>query len=356
MADAISALATENVVNTLERWRNVYAQLVEARRLREPNSPRAFRVNVLCIIDTSGSMAGKRINALKIALCSLVSELDASDRVALVAFNSVVQDLSGGFLSPTDLGPMLPGLLTGMRAEGSTAFYDAILTGLVQLGPAVGRPAGTTGPEKTILLCLTDGEDTCSRANIADVVAKLRIPSSIENFQMMTVTVDLEAHVLTTLEPLFVYAHAKRIDVTVRTGRRLIGVFGETVILRIVRDVEEGDFSYFQQARGMILRDGYAEMNPQSGEAPPAYSRAVHSGGSDDHDEDADASSADELDAPDSAMVRSYSPLMMRCASDDDLSYRSHSPDAPSLVQSGDPMAGVLLRRSSTDSYDSHEN
>lgn len=45
----------------------------------------------------------------------------------------------------------------------------------------------------------------------------------------MTVTVDVDDRIKHTLESWFAYTHSKRIDVTVRTGRRLVAVFAETV-------------------------------------------------------------------------------------------------------------------------------
>lgn len=322
------ALATENLNNNLERWRAALSELAAARQTRQRDeAPRPFNVNVVCILDTSGSMAGKRINAMKLALCALISELDGVDRVSLLSFNSVVQDLSGGFISPTDLRPMLPGLLVGMRAGNSTAFYDAILVGLDKLAAVPQQqPVGDTQSAKNIILALTDGEDTCSRKEMADVVARLRIPN-IENFQFMTVAVDLEGHVLTALEPLAVYTHTKLIEVTVRTGRRLIGVFGETVLLRMLREEDEGDFSFFKQARGMILRDGCAEgpVGPAAArlpprDLPPAYTaRAVSIDmSSDDEDDAAEAHAAFAAIATTSrarSSVRSSSPMMQRCRS-----------------------------------------
>lgn len=323
-----SPLATENVANNLSRWQMAYGELKQTVASRGSVDARDFNINLLCILDTSGSMAGKRLNALKLGLCCLVAELQSNDRVSLVSFNSRVNDLSGGFISPDLLGPMLPGVLTGMKAQDSTAFYDAILASLDMMAHA---PASVSGlPTRNIVLALTDGEDTCSTRDLPNVIVRLRIPD-LENFMFMTVTVDLEEHVLRTLAPAFYYAHCKRIDVTVRTGRRLIGVFGETVILRILRDTDEGDFSFFSRERGMVLREGVHEGVPPNDAPPPYSAQSVHQGvprrlTNDDDDTDY-TDSDEELGVARSPTysagygahsVRSSSPMNMRCASDCD--------------------------------------
>lgn len=110
-------------------------------------------------------------------------------------------------------------------------------------------------------MTLTDGEDTASDASGEDVRLHLRSPG-LDSLMFLAVTVDMGQGVLQMLEPWFIYSHSKRIDVTVKTGRRLVGVFAETVLLRMLRDTEESALSFFSTARGLVLREGCVEPPP----------------------------------------------------------------------------------------------
>jgi len=96
----------------------------------------------------------------------------------------------------------------------------------------------------------------------------------------MTVTVDVEAAVLQTLSSWFIYTHTKCIEVTCRTGRRLVSVFGETVVLRMLREEEEDSAGFLQPARGTFLREGCVEPAAAAEPvdvSPPPYSAAAAS-------------------------------------------------------------------------------
>jgi hypothetical protein len=86
----------------------------------------------------------------------------------------------------------------------------------------------------------------------------------------IAVTVDVNRGMLTRLEPWFVYSHSKRMDVTVKTGRRLVALFAETVLLRMLRDDEASALSLYSRARGAVLRDGCVEPKPQDAGTAPA--------------------------------------------------------------------------------------
>lgn len=199
------ALDAENHENTIGRWRTA---LTELRADTSKNDPHVFDLNVVIAIDVSGSMTGKRINAVKLGLCCLAASLNPSDTVRLLSFSSAITDLSGGSIATSDFLPMLPALLVAMRAEGSTSFYDAVLRGLdaFPLAPvapvAPGAPPADAAPvapgaadpvgdvavaaavpapgavpavreRRNVLLTLTDGEDTVGRGSCHPFVVTL---------------------------------------------------------------------------------------------------------------------------------------------------------------------------------------
>jgi len=312
-------LDTDNWDNSVERWRNALKELQAEPPLTPPE--RHFDLDVIVALDVSASMGGVRINAVKLGLCCLLGALRPADRVHLLTFDSEIRDVIGGPLSAAELLPTLPGLLAGIRADGGTRFYDAILAcfdvatasrdsggtdaermaaGTTSAAPPVSAvvevtadaasddasapasdptPTSTPAPaaaasvaspkRRTAILTLTDGEDTYSEATEGLVQARIRRPGS-DHLMFIAVTVDVNRGMLTRLEPWFVYSHSKRMDVTVKTGRRLVALFAETVLLRMLRDDDASALSLYSRARGAVLRDGCFEPNPLGAGAAPA--------------------------------------------------------------------------------------
>ena len=93
------------------------------------------------------------------ALRHFVAAAGESDEMALVAFDSLV-DVIVPFGAPRDR--VLRALAT-LDVEGGTALYDATIVGLQHLAKGTNR--------KKVLLLLTDGNDTDSRAGRNQAVA-----------------------------------------------------------------------------------------------------------------------------------------------------------------------------------------
>jgi hypothetical protein len=163
---------------------------------------------------------------------------------------------------------ILPSLLVYMQASGSTSFSNAFTEGFEQM--PVSRPsidcADLIHITRNIFLALTDGEDTASSANSRAVHRIVRFPQ-IQNFMFIAVMLDVNVQVLESMSSWFLYTHAKRIDVAMRTGRSLVALFGETVIHRMLRDDDAGAASYYNPARGTVLRAGCVEP-PREAAAP----------------------------------------------------------------------------------------
>jgi hypothetical protein len=186
-------------------------------------------------------------------------------------------DMDTGSAAPANLAAPAVSEPVGMGGEpAATAAAAAPHTAPNTAGPASATTTATTTTtteepshtpptpargRRTVIVTLTDGEDTASNADIEDVRVALRSPG-VDGLMFLAVTVDMAGGVLRALEPWFVYSHGKRIDVTVRTGRRLVGVFAETVLLRMLRDTEEAALSFYSIARRAVLREGCAEPAP----------------------------------------------------------------------------------------------
>jgi Ca-activated chloride channel family protein len=106
-------------------------------------------LNLILVFDTSGSMAGQRLQSLLEASRSLLDGLRPRDRVALLSFSTRVR-----LLAPlTSSRQQIRGALATLTAHGATSLRDAAFAGLAL------READ---PGRTLLLIFSDGADTSS--------------------------------------------------------------------------------------------------------------------------------------------------------------------------------------------------
>jgi tight adherence protein B len=119
-------------------------------------------LEVVLLIDTSGSMGGGAIAAAREAATTFVDALPEPVRVAVAEFSTEPQLLTGFDASRDEHRDVI----SSLRAEGDTALHDAVGLGLETLSPR------TDGSGRAIVL-LSDGEDTSSNAALEGVVAEL---------------------------------------------------------------------------------------------------------------------------------------------------------------------------------------
>ena len=114
------------------------------------------------LLDISDSMYGKRIQDARSAVDRFLFELlDPADEFFLMAFNHRPRPLTGW----TRAQPELRRALDGLRPNGGTSIYDAIVDALPMLERRT-RPRGA-------LLVISDGADTASDASIREVRSAL---------------------------------------------------------------------------------------------------------------------------------------------------------------------------------------
>ncbi len=131
----------------------------------------SFHVTTTLLVDCSGSMndrvaGGTKLDAAKAACRTFLSASRPDDANSLIQFNTTVRTVQA-FGAP--VGDLQRSVDT-LRADGGTAWRDAVAEALVLLAARQGR--------RSIVL-LTDGQDNSSRRSIAAVIAdarKLQIP------------------------------------------------------------------------------------------------------------------------------------------------------------------------------------
>lgn len=118
-------------------------------------------INLICVLDASGSVAGQPLRDLREAARLLYAALGPSDRGALLTFSHRVY-LHAALTSDRD---RLRRLLDDVRPAGTTAFLDAVFGGLA---------LRESDPGRTLLLLFTDGNDNASWLPAADVLEAVK--------------------------------------------------------------------------------------------------------------------------------------------------------------------------------------
>lgn len=118
-------------------------------------------LHAILVLDTSASVAGPQLNALKTAAGAFLEGLAAGDRATLVTFSHVrrLQGQAAG--DPAGVAEALD----AVSASGATALRDAVFTGLEMVDPRKGR---------SVVMVFSDGEDRVSWLSAEAVEAVAR--------------------------------------------------------------------------------------------------------------------------------------------------------------------------------------
>jgi tight adherence protein B len=100
------------------------------------------------VFDTSSSMEGERLDALRAAGEAFLDGLRPADQAALVAFSEQITWLA----EPTTDRSAVRGALRKLRAQNATAAYDALFAAITMSDPRL-RP---------LIVLFTDGEENAS--------------------------------------------------------------------------------------------------------------------------------------------------------------------------------------------------
>jgi VWFA-related protein len=127
-------------------------------------------LNIMLVLDTSGSMFGERMTDLIAAARRLVEALKPADAAALMTFNEPAE-----LLVPMshERAPLLA-RIDGLKAEGATSLYDGMFLALQM------RPETTEA--RSVALVFSDGRDTASwlsKANLTEAIRRSGVVTHI---------------------------------------------------------------------------------------------------------------------------------------------------------------------------------
>ncbi|MEO8363631.1 MAG: type II secretion system F family protein [Ilumatobacteraceae bacterium] len=115
-------------------------------------------LEVVLVIDRSGSMAGNALQATKSAATGFIHSMPPEVQIGLVSFGSDVT-LDVGLTADREL---LSSTIAAIRAKGRTALNNAIVFASTLFG---------SDTERRVMVLLSDGADSASSATLAEAVA-----------------------------------------------------------------------------------------------------------------------------------------------------------------------------------------
>lgn len=138
---------------------------------------------VWLLLDTSSSMSGAPMEAAKKGAVRFLQQMEPDDTIQVLSFNSAVSPL-GTPGRVREVGEELIHKVGGLYATGNTALHDALLQAMGEV-----EKARREASEQRLygIVVLSDGKDTSSQAQRADVISQLPRGEDTEGTRLFTI-------------------------------------------------------------------------------------------------------------------------------------------------------------------------
>jgi len=150
-----------------------------------------IKKKVLFILDTSGSMSGKKIEQAQRALAFCLNNLNKNDSFNIIDFDDQVKSFKNGLTLATSQNVEdAIKFLNNCTADGGTNINEALQTGLDQIKGEGGL---------NLVIFLTDGLPTVGNTNIKDILKNVKEKNNNAKIFVFGVGYDVNTHFLDRL-------------------------------------------------------------------------------------------------------------------------------------------------------------
>jgi Ca-activated chloride channel family protein len=149
--------------------------------------------DICFVLDTSGSMAGRKLDQAKKALLFCLGNLSVDDRFEIVRFSTDTEPLFGSLvLADAPHISRASSFVDGLKAMGATAIQDALVRALAL------RPAGSDARDSRpyIVIFLTDGMPTIGETAEDPLVDSVRGAGTSTRIFTFGIGTDVNTHLL----------------------------------------------------------------------------------------------------------------------------------------------------------------
>ena len=117
--------------------------------------------HVVFVLDTSGSMSGKKMQQTKNAMKTIITDLREEDSMTIVEFDDTINvwsDSDGNKIFDASLGNKEKAIeyLEGLESEGGTNINDALMEALTIIGEI--KTLKSRKESQYMIIFLTDGQ------------------------------------------------------------------------------------------------------------------------------------------------------------------------------------------------------
>ena len=219
-----------------------------------PSGIEAVPVDLVFVIDVSGSMSGQKIDQTREALETIINDLRPQDRFSMVTFESAVGYWMNSLVSVSEYRQQAIQFARGLIADGGTNFNEGLLAG-ADILKADGNPDYVQ-----LLVILTDGQPTVGEVNTENIIqnAKIALAGTFISLNCLGFGFDLNFDLLERLA-LSNNGIVRRIYLGEDAASQLEGFFAEIsspILREIVVTYEEGSVSTITDTNFPLLFNG----------------------------------------------------------------------------------------------------
>ena len=129
------------------------------------------------VVDTSGSMRGEPINALKTAMINTIQYINDDNYIGIIGFDSEVREYLPIDKFSLNQKTLYKGAVNSLDASGNTAMYNGLCVAMDRIYQKSQELGGNCTP---IIFVLTDGDSNtgCRFSETKDIIAGMNIPIS----------------------------------------------------------------------------------------------------------------------------------------------------------------------------------